>query len=96
MTHAIQYTIRQVPPGVDAHLKAQAKKQGVSLNKLLLEKIGVSNSKLNTRRKQYTDLNWMVGVLPAEEAKLIGAAITESREADKQRAYKLYRAETDQ
>lgn len=48
MSHSIQYTIRNVPPAVDAKLKAQAKQRGISLNTLLLEKKDFSESQPET------------------------------------------------
>lgn len=55
-----QYTIRKVPNEVDARLKAQAKKRGLSLNKLLLDKLGAL-PKQGTKPKIYHDLDFLIG-----------------------------------
>jgi len=93
MVQRIQYTIRNIPPAIDAKLRAQASSQGISLNKLLLKKLGAHDSRVGGRTKTYHDLDWMIGSIPLEETRLIDAAIKESREADKRRAYTLYQSE---
>jgi len=93
MASRIQYTIRNIPPAIDAKLKAQAKRQGVSLNKLVLGKLGAEITRVQVRNKVYKDLDWMIGALPLEETRLIDAAIQDSRAADKRRAYTLYQSE---
>lgn len=66
MNRPVQYTIRNIPSSVDATLKAQAKKQGISLNRLVLDKLGAS-PKTTAKPKTYHDLDWFIGSgIPAE------------------------------
>lgn len=96
MSSSIQYTIRNIPPSVDSKLKAQAKKQGISLNKLVLAKLGAPQLKPSQgRTKIYKDLNWMRKIMPLDEARAIDQAIEQARQADKAQAYARYQAEKE-
>lgn len=95
MGDKIQYTIRNVPPVIDAKLKAQAKQQGISLNKLLLTKLGVPRPSRQGRPKTYRDLQWMWKLMPLDETRQIDAAVKEARQTDKARAYAQYQAEKE-
>ena len=86
MSHSVQYTIRNVPPALDAKLKAQAKRQGISLNKLLLKKIGVSS-----KPKSYHDLDFAIGSMTVQEAKEFDRVISKARNADRERAEREFR-----
>jgi|SRR5579884_320053 len=93
----IQYTIRNIPPAVDARLKAQAKRQGISLNKLVLSKLGAAQTrKSKGSPKVYKDLSWMWKALPLNETRLVEKAVKEARQADKARAYAQYQSEKKQ
>lgn len=94
MSDYTQYTIRKVPKWVDAHLKAQAKKRGLSLNKLLLDKLGAL-PKQNTKPKIHHDLDWFFGSMPVEEADELWRVIKEAREADKKLVEARLKAEPD-
>lgn len=85
MSNYAQYTIRKIPKEVDARLKAQAKKRGLSLNKLVLDKLGAIPIK-DTKPKVHHDLDWFFGSMPAEEADELWCVIKGAREADKQLA----------
>lgn len=92
MSDFIQYTIRNVPPAADAKLRAQAKKQGVSLNKLLLSKIGASKP-ASAKPKIYHDLDWFIGSASPKEANELNNVIMEARRIDRDRAQAEYEAE---
>ena len=94
MKDQVQYTIRNIPLTVDAKLKAQAKRQGVSLNKLLLKKIGAVSDK-ESKQRVHKDLRWMWKIMPLEESRQVDEAVRQSREADKKRAYAEYQAEKE-
>lgn len=84
-THTVQYTIRNVPPAMDAVLKSQAKKRGVSLNKLLLGKIGALPKPIARKPKVYHDLDWFYGSMTVHEADQLWGDISAARQADRRR-----------
>lgn len=83
MNDYTQYTIRKVPKEVDDRLKAQAKKRGLSLNKLLLDKLGAL-PKQDTRPKVHHDLDFLIGSMSDEEADQLWQNVKQARETDKQ------------
>ncbi len=93
MNDSIQYTVRDIPPAIDAQLKAQAKKQGISLNKLLLKKIGALPPQKSKKPKVYHDLDWFFGSMSKEGADELDAIIMEERQAARKRAQEEYEAE---
>jgi hypothetical protein len=74
-----------VPAAVDARLKAQAKKKAVSLNMLLLDKLGAIPRQTSRKQEENQDLDWLIGSMSHEEADQVWAAISDARQADKQR-----------
>jgi hypothetical protein len=52
----IQYTVRGIPPDVDAALRRQAKRRGVSLNQLLVEELAAAGGARPLRRRRLSDL----------------------------------------
>jgi hypothetical protein len=87
-----QYTIRNVPASADSRLKAQAKKQGISLNKLLLQKIGALPAK-PSRPKIYHDLDWMIGTMSNQEAQQFNTIISHERARARAKAQADYQAD---
>lgn len=83
MSDYTQYTIRKVPKAVDIHLKAQAKKRGLSLNKLLLDKLGAL-PKADTKPKIHHDLDFLIGSMSDQEANRLWQDVKEAREIDKE------------
>ena len=92
--HQVQYTIRNVPPAVDARLKAQARKRGLSLNSLLLDKLG-AKAKVNTTPVIRHDLDFIIGSMPHKDADNLERVIAEARQADKRQAAAEIAIETD-
>lgn len=82
MNDYTQYTIRKVPKEIDTRLKAQAKKRGLSLNKLLLDKLGAL-PKQNTKPKIHHDLDFLIGSMSDQEADDLWRVVKEAREIDK-------------
>ena len=94
MSNFTQYTIRKVPKDVDAQLKAQARKRGISLNRLLLDKIGdkkVDHNKNNILH----DLDWLIGSMPENEADELWQLVHEARQSDRNRIEVEWQAEKD-
>jgi hypothetical protein len=52
----VQYTVRGIPPEVDAALRRRARQRGISLNQLLLEELSVAGGTGPQRRRQLSDL----------------------------------------
>lgn len=97
MSDYTQYTIRKVPKEVDARLKAQAKNRGLSLNKLLLDKLGAL-PKRNAKPKIHHDLDFLIGSMSDKEADELWRVVKEAREADKkfvEAEFKVSRAEQE-
>lgn len=61
-----QYTIRRVPPSVDAALRAKARRQGRSLNAVALEALRTGSGVAATAR--YHDLDSFFGSWVADPA----------------------------
>ena len=56
----IQYTLRQVPPDVDAGLRARSKREGKSLNQTALDLIA-AGLQLRCEARRHRDLDFMFG-----------------------------------
>jgi hypothetical protein len=52
----IQYTVRGIPPEVDAALRRRARQRGVSLNQLLVEELATAGGARPQRRRRLSDL----------------------------------------
>jgi hypothetical protein len=57
---SIQYTIRNIPLGVDKALRARAKARHTSFNQLLVETLR-QGSGVDSPQPEYHDLDWFVG-----------------------------------
>ena len=51
----VQYTVRGIPPEVDAALRRRARQRGVSLNQLLVEELAAAGG-ARTQRRRLSDL----------------------------------------
>jgi hypothetical protein len=58
--HSVQYTLRDIPPRVDAALRRKAKEQGVSLNRAAVQAI-THGLGLSEEKPVYHDLDDLVG-----------------------------------
>ncbi len=56
---SIQYTVRGVPPGLDAELRREARSTGKTLNALVVETL--EQAKLPSAVVFHDDLDWFVG-----------------------------------
>jgi hypothetical protein len=56
----MRYTLRNIPKNLDRALRARAKAEGKSLNKTLLDAIGLALG-FNRRIREYDDLDWFFG-----------------------------------
>ncbi len=90
-SNSVQYTIRNVPPAFDARMKALAKKRGVSLNTLLLDKLGALPKPEAKKPKVYHDLDWMVGSMTVQEVDELEYNINQARQADRRQAEEEFR-----
>jgi hypothetical protein len=61
---SIQYTVRGVPPKLDAELRREARTAGKTLNALVVETL--EHAKLSSSPTVYDDLDWFVGKGPCE------------------------------
>jgi hypothetical protein len=59
---SIQYTVRGVPPDLDAELRREARTTGKTLNALVVETLEHARSPSPT--VTYDDLDWFVGSAP--------------------------------
>ncbi len=59
---SIQYTVRGVPPDLDAELRREARTTGKTLNALVVETL--EHAKLPSQGAIYDDLDWFVGAAP--------------------------------
>jgi hypothetical protein len=59
---SIQYTIRGVPPKLDAELRREARTSGKTLNSLVVE--ALEQAKLPSPDAVYDDLDWFIGSTP--------------------------------
>lgn len=73
-----QYTIRRVPPSVDAALRAKARRQGKSLNAVALEALRTGAGVAEAVR--YHDLDSFFGSWVADEA--TDKALKDQRKVD--------------
>jgi hypothetical protein len=62
----IQYTIRGVPPELDARLRQEARTTGKTLNALVVETL--EHAKLSPSSSIHEDLDWFVGSAPGSES----------------------------
>ncbi len=62
---SIQYTVRGVPPNLDAELRREAHTTGKTLNALVVETL--EHAKLPSSPTIYDDLDWFVGKGPYDE-----------------------------
>jgi hypothetical protein len=63
---SIQYTVRGVPPELDAELRQEARTTGKTLNALVVETL--EHAKLSPWSSSHDDLDWFVGSAPARES----------------------------
>jgi hypothetical protein len=56
---SIQYTVRGVPPSLDAELRREAHSSGKSLNALVVETL--QQAKLPASTVSHDDLDWFIG-----------------------------------
>jgi hypothetical protein len=63
---SIQYTVRGVPPTVDAELRREARTTGKTLNALVVETL--EHATLPSSAVIHDDLDWFVGIAPGGES----------------------------
>lgn len=68
---SIQYTVRGVPPNLDAELRNEAKATGKTLNALVVETL--AHAKLPPSAVVHDDLDWFVGQPLGDESSLDAA-----------------------
>jgi hypothetical protein len=61
----IQYTVRGIPPDLDAELRREARAAGKTLNAVVVETL--EQAKLPSETIVHDDLDWFVGSAPAGE-----------------------------
>jgi hypothetical protein len=69
--NSIQYTVRGVPPELDAQLRREARTTGKTLNALVVETL--EHAKLPATAVIHDDLDWFVGSASSGESGLDGA-----------------------
>jgi len=62
---SIQYTVRGVPPELDAELRREARTTGKTLNALVVETL--EHAKLPSSAVIHDDLDWFIGSAPSSE-----------------------------
>lgn len=62
---SIQYTIRGVPPALDAELRQEARTSGKTLNTVVVETL--EHAKLPDVAVVHDDLDWFIGSLPPDD-----------------------------
>ncbi len=62
---SIQYTVRGVPPDLDAALRHEAQASGRSLNAVVVETL--ERAKLPSSPVAHDDLDWFVGSTPRDD-----------------------------
>jgi hypothetical protein len=72
--NSIQYTVRGVPPELDAELRREAHTTGKTLNSLVVETL--KHAKLPSAAVSHDDLDWFVGNAPSGESDLDAAQTT--------------------
>lgn len=92
MSDYTQYTIRKVPKEIDARLKAQAKRRGLSLNKLLLDKLGALPEQ-HTKPKIHHDLDFLIGSMSKAEIEKLSRDIDGARQVARRQAQEEYERE---
>jgi hypothetical protein len=68
---SIQYTVRGVPPDLDAELRREARTTGKTLNALVVETL--EQAKLPSSAVSHDDLDWFVGQAQRAESDLDAA-----------------------
>lgn len=63
---SIQYTVRGVPPDLDAELRREAQTTGKTLNAVVVETL--EQAKLPSSAVVHDDLDWFVGTAAGGEA----------------------------
>ncbi len=86
MNNPVQYTIRNVPLAFDVRMKAEAKKLGVSMNTLLLDKLGALPKPPPKKPNEYHDMDWFFGSMTVQEADEFDRNIREMKAADRRAA----------
>lgn len=76
----MQYTIRNIPPGLDRALKARAKALGKSVNQLALEVLSQSLGQAT----RYRNLRNMPGAWTQQDAARFDEFLSEHREIDEE------------
>lgn len=66
--NSIQYTVRGVPPDLDAELRRESRATGKTLNSLVVETL--EHAKLPSSTAIHDDLDWFIGNAPGEEGSL--------------------------
>ena len=79
---SIQYTIRAVPPQLDAFLRRQAKRQDKSINKLVIEYMQQATN-LDLQAAE-DDFSWIIGANTMDDGSL--DAIADFKKMDKQKS----------
>ncbi len=69
--NSIQYTVRGVPPDLDAELRREAQTTGKTLNALVVETL--EQAKLPSSAIVHDDLDWFVSSAPGGERELDAA-----------------------
>jgi hypothetical protein len=64
--NSMQYTIRSIPPKLDATLRKQALQSGKSLNEVVLESLA-KGAGVDSGTQTFTDLGWFVGSLKTDQ-----------------------------
>ncbi len=59
---SIQYTVRSIPPDLDAELRREARATGKTLNAVVVETL--KHAKLPSSTVVHDDLDWFVGNVP--------------------------------
>jgi hypothetical protein len=63
---SIQYTVRGIPPNLDAELRREARTSGKTLNALVVETL--EHAKLSPATVIHDDLDWFLGSSPGGES----------------------------
>jgi hypothetical protein len=62
---SIQYTVRGVPPDLDAELRREARRTGKTLNAVVVE--ALEHAKLPSAAIVHDDLDWFIGKARSDE-----------------------------
>lgn len=63
--NSIQYTVRGVPPPLDAELRREARTTGKTLNAVVVETL--EHAKLPSTTVTHDDLDWFIGKAPDDK-----------------------------